>query len=150
MRNHHTLDGSIDDAVHMFRAGRATIEEAAKACGVPLGALQAHLTGIEGMPERSAHASRALTGSLRTCSHKPNAAERARPKPLKAKAHATDHFVFYQENGRWLWDRMSDSNDVVRTCRYGFANYLDCVNDAEKHGWKGMPWFFAASDRFLS
>jgi hypothetical protein len=150
MRNHHTSDANIDDAVHLFRAGRATIEEAAKACGIPLGTLEAHLTGIAATPERSAHASRALTGSPRTCSYKPHTAESARPKPVKAKAHATDHFVFYQEDGRWRWDRMSDCNDVVRTCQYGFANYLDCVNDAKKHGWKGTPWFFAASDRFLS
>jgi hypothetical protein len=142
MRNHHTSDASIDDAVNMFKAGRATIEEAAKACGIPLGTLGAHLTGIEVMPGRSAHATRALIGSPRTCSREPKAAERARPKSVKSKAHATDHFVFYQEKGRWLWDRMSDCNDVVRTCQHSFATYLDCVNNAKKYGWKGTPWFF--------
>lgn len=103
MRNHHTSDASIDDAVNMFKAGWATIEEA---------------------------------------SRKPKAAERARTKPVKSKAHATDHFVFYQEKGRWLWDRMSDCNGVVRTCQHSFATYLDCVNNAKKYGWKGTPWFF--------
>lgn len=137
----HTLDVRIEDAVHMFRAGQATIEEAANACGISPGALEAHLTGIEVMPEGSARASRGLTGSPRTRSHNPNAAERVLPTSLKRKAHATDHFVFYQENGRWLWDRISDFNEVVRTCRYDFADYCDCVNDAKKHGWKGTPWF---------
>ena len=141
MRNHHTSDASIDDAVNMFKAGRATLEEAAKACGISRCKLGARLTGIEEMPGRSAHATGALIGSARTYSGTPKAAERAQPKPIKSKAHATDHFVFYQEKGRWLWDRMSDCNDVVRTCQHSFATYLDCVNNAKKYGWKGTPWF---------
>lgn len=142
MRNHHhTSDASIDDAVNMFKAGRATIEEAAKACGIPLGTLRARLMGIAAMPGRSAHGTHVLIGSPRTCSREPKAAERARPKPAKPTAHDTDHFVFYQEKGRWLWDRMSDCNDVVRTCQHSFATYLDCVKNAEKYGWKGTPWF---------
>lgn len=149
MRNHHILDASILDAVHMFRAGQIMIEDAAKACGISLGALQAHLNGVEVTPKPSARANGRLTGSPQTCGHNPKA-ERTRPNLIKLKAHATDHFVFYQENGRWLWERICDSNAVVRTSRHDFANYLDCVNNAKKHGWKGTPLFFAASDQFLS
>lgn len=39
------FDTDIDYAVRMVRAGCASVEQAARTCGVPLATLRAHLTG---------------------------------------------------------------------------------------------------------
>ena len=144
MRNHHTLDASIDDAVHMIRAGLATVEEAAKACGTPVRALQAHLTGSTSKQDRGTYTKHGLTGSTRQHSRHSETTRRNQPPLLKPKPHATDHFIFYQKDGRWLWNRVAESGKVVRACRCDFRFYLDCVTDAKKHGWNGTAWSFLA------
>lgn len=145
MRNHRTLEASVDDAVHMVGAGLATVEEeAAKAWGMLSRTLKAHLTGTTATtPAPRTSASHGPTGSRRNSSRASESTKREEHAPLNPKAHATDPFVFYQKEGCWLWKREAASGEVVRTCRHEFRQYLDCITDAHKHGWKGAPAFLA-------
>jgi hypothetical protein len=48
---------------------------------------------------------------------------------------STDYFAFYQSSDRWEWRRVSVAGRVVESSQGGFGHYLQCVADAERHGW---------------
>jgi hypothetical protein len=41
----------------------------------------------------------------------------------------------------WVWRRMSESGTLIAMSSRQFSYYLDCVADAEKHGYTGPPSF---------
>jgi hypothetical protein len=154
MFNDRILAADIDYAVRMVREGYATPQLAAQACGIPLQTLQAHLTGIATVA-RDVPASSDLKGSVSQSVHQPDSAARASAEDAaRADAQAapdevesTDYFVFYREDGCWVWKRVDDAGHIVKACDQQFKFYLDCVADARPHGFNGRPLFiFAASD----
>jgi hypothetical protein len=44
---------------------------------------------------------------------------------------------------RWVWREIDEHGEIMRACATKFAYYVDCVADAEKHGYKGPPSFHA-------
>lgn len=65
--------------------------------------------------------------------------DRDKPRRYTPPTQATDYFVFFQDNGRWAWRRVSQSKAVVAASNGSFRYYLHCVADARKRGWKGRP-----------
>lgn len=43
----------------------------------------------------------------------------------------------------WVWRRMGNDGTLVAMSSRQFNYYLDCVADAEKHGYSGSPNFRA-------
>jgi hypothetical protein len=41
----------------------------------------------------------------------------------------------------WVWRRMSEEGVLVAMSAQQFKYYLECVADAEKHGYRGPPSF---------
>ena len=61
---------------------------------------------------------------------------------------STDYFVFYQEDGRWFWRRVNESETIVEVCHGSFRYYLHASADARRHGWNGKPLFLLSSSGF--
>ena len=55
---------------------------------------------------------------------------------------STDYFAFYQSAGRWKWQCVGATGEIVVSSEEGFRQYLDCVADAATHGWAGQPLMF--------
>jgi hypothetical protein len=48
-----------------------------------------------------------------------------------------------EKQDAWRWLLVADDGAVMKTSHRTFAYYLDCVADAERHGYKGPPSFRA-------
>ena len=152
MWNERTLEADIEYAAEMVREGLATERQAAQACGIPLATLQAHLTGAHPVTSDAQTVNaETLTGSASSSTAEPG----LRSSPVQqdsqseqsAVVETTDYFVFYREESRWVWKRVDQDGNVVKSCEEQFPFYLDCVADARPHGFNGRPLFiFAASD----
>lgn len=59
--------------------------------------------------------------------------------PAKQLARKISFFVFYQEQGYWLWQRRDASEDVLASSSEKFMLYSKCVSDARRNGWRGKP-----------
>lgn len=66
-------------------------------------------------------------------------ASRARPGCASEPVESTDYFVFYQQDSRWAWRRVSSHETIVDNSNGSFRFYLQCVADARSHGWDGKP-----------
>ena len=155
MWNERTLEADIEYAAELVREGLATERQAAQACGIPLPTLQAHLTGAQAVTsEAQAVTPETLKGSASSSNaetpettRRDHADVRSALQPAPAAVETTDYFVFYREESRWVWKRVDQGGNVVKTCEERFPFYLDCVADARPHGFNGRPLFiFAASD----
>jgi hypothetical protein len=45
------------------------------------------------------------------------------------------------EQDTWLWRRHAEDGKLLGMSAQGFKYYLDCVADAEQHGYTGPPSF---------
>lgn len=155
MWNERTLEADIEYAAEMVREGLATERQSAQACGIPLATLQAHLSGAQSVTSEAPPANpETLKGSASNSSV--DSAQTLQPEQAHVRAalqgpsapvDTTDYFVFYREENRWVWKRVDQEGNVVKTCEERFPLYLDCVADARPHGFHGRPLFiFAASD----
>jgi hypothetical protein len=145
----------LEFAAKIVRKRLGTVDQAAKTCGVPVSALEAHLSARSS--EQTKHKQNSVSSLDRSAVERDQKSGRTRRiEPdehdqsmvsAEAAQETTDYFVFYLEDERWLWKRVDEKHTVVKSSQGKFDYYLDCVADARPHGFTGKPLFiFAESD----
>lgn len=114
MRNYEHAQADIDYAAYLVQIGCCTLEEALSTCGLSGKTLQEYFPGLMQAPSPG---DRSLSFS--------------------APKESTDYFVFYQDDGKWAWQRVNQSETVVEVSGGSFRLYAHCTADAKRRGWPG-------------
>jgi hypothetical protein len=65
--------------------------------------------------------------------------EEASPE-RSAPRSTMSYFVFFQQQGFWMWQRVDERDNVMHQSHSSFMLYSECVSDARRNGWKGKPF----------